>query len=95
MLPCEVPELAALLSELLLEGAAFRALLEELRNARPLLLYGEAWVDRIGEELADHEGDESLEGRIEHAIERAPAQLTQAEWVLLELLRGALEARRE
>lgn len=34
-----------------LERDRMRSLLEELRNARPLLLYGDAWIDRINEVL--------------------------------------------
>lgn len=30
---------------------SMRSLLEELRTARPLLLYGDAWIDRINEVL--------------------------------------------
>lgn len=40
---------------------AMRTLLEELRNARPLLLYGDAWIARINEVLGmpDDKPDES------------------------------------
>ena len=51
----ESPELAGLR----IENHRMRALLEELKTARPLVLYGDAWITRIGEALGEQQGDQA------------------------------------
>lgn len=53
---CDEYSLRHLLGELdtVLDALKVRtAILEELRSARPLLLYGELWISAIDEALAD------------------------------------------